>query len=698
VVDLRPLRLRERFNPQRLKREVDIMRRLHHPSIIQFIEVYEDPDHLMMVMEYCPGKELFDVILARKYLREEDARPIFAQICRALYYLHSLNIIHRDIKPENILILDEPDAKGYFIAKLLDFGLSKNAGRSEAKTFVGTPCYLAPEVEYTSKGLGGTYGLAADCWSLGAVLYVMLVARFPEFEQDINEKVVVKLAPALWNNVSNEAKDLIRSLMNTNPNARLTMHGVLKHPWLGNYRASDQELARIAVGNSELSHELQEEAEIEAEEDEKMNYEMNGTSESVPEITAGGNVIKHQAMVIRQNDNPYNSNNAGYMTLGGNPAGDLKLSPLLHLQRSIATCFEQAHVEYADYPEVAAQIRRGAMLCRNQVIESTKMLRKVEQTAKEVLEMFPDLELAIEEDEPKLATDFFNMVKSWVVELKQEVDKTQQLNKASMNQIQRVVEQSSIDLKEKEKVKLINDAKSAATVQGANAMAKQFFDNLLIRLKATSNNGQIDLNDINLDSNNVLELFLSLFGPAGSNLPGAANAIPVPPPHPAVNEHDPGMKFSPSSSPLKEFFLQSQSQQSQPPQPPTQQPQSHQVKQPSSSVHNQTMEMEEIISPSAMNEHQQSYYHKQKQPSPNRKTNSDQHATVLTVDTMSSDEEGPAKGQQLVHTPIEMAPMPHSPKPTASRLAEALHNLRQVSCFSILLFPRFLLLASILIG
>ncbi|RYY87281.1 hypothetical protein EON63_04245 [archaeon] len=51
---------------------------------------------------------------------------------------------------------------------------------------VGTPCYLAPEVEYTSKGLGGTYGLPADCWSLGAVLYVMLVARFPEFEQDQN--------------------------------------------------------------------------------------------------------------------------------------------------------------------------------------------------------------------------------------------------------------------------------------------------------------------------------------------------------------------------------------------------------------------------------------------------------------------------------------------------------------------------------
>jgi calcium-dependent protein kinase len=157
------------------------MRRLRHRNVIQFIEVFETADQLMMVMEYCPGQELFDVILSSRYLSEQNARPIFQQVCQALFYLHSLSIIHRDIKPENVLILNERDpSTGLPIAKILDFGLSKNAGGgSAAKTFVGTPCYLAPEVEYTSKGLGGTYGLPADCWSLGAVLYVMLVARFP---------------------------------------------------------------------------------------------------------------------------------------------------------------------------------------------------------------------------------------------------------------------------------------------------------------------------------------------------------------------------------------------------------------------------------------------------------------------------------------------------------------------------------------
>ena len=67
VVDLRPLRLRERFNPNRIRREVDIMKRLSHPNIIQFVDVFESTDQLMMVMEYFPGDELFDVILNRKH-------------------------------------------------------------------------------------------------------------------------------------------------------------------------------------------------------------------------------------------------------------------------------------------------------------------------------------------------------------------------------------------------------------------------------------------------------------------------------------------------------------------------------------------------------------------------------------------------------------------------------------------------------
>ncbi len=133
--------MKERFNPSRLRREVDIIRQLRHPNIIQFEEVFENFDQLMIVMEYFPGQELFDVILARKYFTEDGAKPIFAQIARALHYLHCLNIIHRDVKPENILVSNNVNPlTGQQTVKLLDFGLSKNAGAgSAAKTFVGIP-------------------------------------------------------------------------------------------------------------------------------------------------------------------------------------------------------------------------------------------------------------------------------------------------------------------------------------------------------------------------------------------------------------------------------------------------------------------------------------------------------------------------------------------------------------------------------
>lgn len=132
------------------------MKNLHHCNIISFKEVLEDYNSLYMIMEYCPGKELFDVILAKNSFSEMEARPVFVQILAALGYLHSLNIIHRDIKPENVIVMDAEfvDQAGSWpglpaaSVKLLDFGLSKNAGAggSAAKTFVGTPCYLAPEV------------------------------------------------------------------------------------------------------------------------------------------------------------------------------------------------------------------------------------------------------------------------------------------------------------------------------------------------------------------------------------------------------------------------------------------------------------------------------------------------------------------------------------------------------------------------
>ena len=153
------------------------------------------------------------------------------QIAYAVRYLHSMDVLHRDIKPENILITTNT-ATGALIVKLLDFGLSKYSGMgSAAKSFVGTPCYVAPEVEAASRSSGRTYGQPVDCWSMGSVLYVMLVARFPEF-QYINGVKTLVLPPALWKDASDDAKHLVKGLIHGDPNARLSANAVLRHPWL----------------------------------------------------------------------------------------------------------------------------------------------------------------------------------------------------------------------------------------------------------------------------------------------------------------------------------------------------------------------------------------------------------------------------------------------------------------------------------
>ena len=227
VIDLRPRKLQANFDQDRLLREVRIMQRLHHPNIVRLHEVQEYDERLFFVMEYAPGRELFESILDRGRFSEDDARPIMAQILSAVTYLHDLNIVHRDIKPENILLLTN---EGPPRIKLIDFGLSKIVGGAEqATTFVGTPQYYAPEVDPTLRStVSGNiqpYGVAADCWSVGAVLYVMLAGRFPEFRgTGVQQELFFN--EELWAGYSEESKDLIASLMTVDVSTRLSIRQV----------------------------------------------------------------------------------------------------------------------------------------------------------------------------------------------------------------------------------------------------------------------------------------------------------------------------------------------------------------------------------------------------------------------------------------------------------------------------------------
>ena len=144
----------------------------------------------------------------------------------ALNHIHFHDIVHRDIKPDNVMISDD------LTVKILDFGLANVCHeREDLTTVIGTPYYVAPEV------LRGHYSEECDMWSVGVVLFILLSSRLP-FMGDTPEDLLTKVAkgeyemdPTVWDPVSEDAKDLVRNLLQVNPEERLTAADALKHSW-----------------------------------------------------------------------------------------------------------------------------------------------------------------------------------------------------------------------------------------------------------------------------------------------------------------------------------------------------------------------------------------------------------------------------------------------------------------------------------
>lgn len=209
---------------ERISREIRILKCLHHPNIIQLYEIIESTSKLFLVTELAERGELLKYIKKRKVLPESEACRFFQQMISAIEYLHKLNICHRDIKPENLLL----DSKHNI--KVIDFGLSNTYDSgARLKTACGSPCYAAPEMiagrEYS--------GLKVDVWSAGVVLFAMLSGCLP-FEETRGEKLYRKITGGIYSVpsfVSPEAKEMIRGLMNTDPEARFDIDKIKAHPW-----------------------------------------------------------------------------------------------------------------------------------------------------------------------------------------------------------------------------------------------------------------------------------------------------------------------------------------------------------------------------------------------------------------------------------------------------------------------------------
>ena len=204
-----------------VKLEIEIMKMCQHPNLIRMLDVFENTEHMYIVMELLEGGDLFAYLEKRKFrVPEQRASSIIHSLAAGIYYLHTYGIVHRDLKPENILMVDKTETSD---VKIVDFGLSKMIGPSQlCNEPFGTLSYVAPEVL-----LQKPYGKAVDVWSVGIVAFLMLVASLP-FDHEDDKEVARYLSSLIffvsltiysepdyntsaWKRISKEGVDFVKS-------------------------------------------------------------------------------------------------------------------------------------------------------------------------------------------------------------------------------------------------------------------------------------------------------------------------------------------------------------------------------------------------------------------------------------------------------------------------------------------------------
>ncbi|KAL2528650.1 SNF1-related protein kinase catalytic subunit alpha KIN10 [Forsythia ovata] len=209
---------------EKVRREIKILRLFMHPHIIRLYEVIETPTDIYVVMEYVKSGELFDYIVEKGRLQEDEARNFFQQIISGVEYCHRNMVVHRDLKPENLLL----DSKSN--VKIADFGLSNIMRDGHfLKTSCGSPNYAAPEVIS-----GKLYaGPEVDVWSCGVILYALLCGTLP-FDDENIPNLFKKIKGGIYtlpSHLSASARDLIPRMLIVDPMKRITIPDIRMHPW-----------------------------------------------------------------------------------------------------------------------------------------------------------------------------------------------------------------------------------------------------------------------------------------------------------------------------------------------------------------------------------------------------------------------------------------------------------------------------------
>jgi serine/threonine protein kinase len=208
-----------------VRREIRIMYSLNHPYVIKLHNHFEDDRFFYLILELAEGGTLFKHSSKTRGLDEAQVAQFMREVAIGVYYLHHKDppIIHRDIKPENILL----DANN--VAKLGDFGWSNFYTEEQRQTLCGTPEYLAPEMISKS---GHTTTL--DLWNLGILMFEMLAGHAP-FRARSGDELYAKILKnklEFPRNFPLGARDLVQMLLRSDPSERITIEGLLRHPWM----------------------------------------------------------------------------------------------------------------------------------------------------------------------------------------------------------------------------------------------------------------------------------------------------------------------------------------------------------------------------------------------------------------------------------------------------------------------------------
>jgi serine/threonine protein kinase len=229
---------------KQVEREIHAMTKIDHPNVLRMKEVDWDCTYtkktgkaqniILVVLELATGGELFEFLSYTGFFEESIARTYFQQLMSGVECCHSEGVVHRDLKPENLLLDDQ------FTLKIADFGFSNVVCSAHKLMFTecGTPGYMAPEMIRNPKGYDG---MKADIWACGVILFIML-AGFPPFQKpDLSDwwfnKLVNGKHALFWQAhsrsayFSDQTKDFLNKILNPDPDKRISIADMKKHPW-----------------------------------------------------------------------------------------------------------------------------------------------------------------------------------------------------------------------------------------------------------------------------------------------------------------------------------------------------------------------------------------------------------------------------------------------------------------------------------